>query len=189
MKLLHSSDTVSVPDDVTVSVKSRVVTVEGKYGKLVQAFKHIPVDLKLTNNNKLIKVEMWFSTSTQRACIRTLCSHIKNMIIGVSKKFQYKMRLVYAHFPINATITNDNSCLEVRNFMGEKKLRKINLLPGVTVDKSKDVKDELILTGINIDTVSRSAALIHQSTLVREKDIRKFLDGIYVSEKTTVEAM
>jgi hypothetical protein len=30
------------------------------------------------------------------------------------------------------------------------------LLPGVTVDKSKDVKDELILTGINIDTVSRS---------------------------------
>jgi large subunit ribosomal protein L9e len=149
MKLLHSSDTVSVPDDgksllfscdiylnetngfafiVTVSVKSRVVTVEGKYGKLVQAFKHIPVDLKLTNNNKLIKVEMWFSTSTQRACIRTLCSHIKNMIIGVSKKFQYKMRLVYAHFPINATITNDNSCLEVRNFMGEKKLRKVSVL-------------------------------------------------------------
>ena len=28
-----------------------------------------------------------------------------------------------------------------------------------------------------------AAALIHQSVLVRGKDIRKFLDGIYVSEK------
>jgi large subunit ribosomal protein L9e len=27
------------------------------------------------------------------------------------------------------------------------------------------------------------AASIHQSTLVKNKDIRKFLDGIYVSEK------
>lgn len=30
------------------------------------------------------------------------------------------------------------------------------------------------------------AALIQQATRVRKKDIRKFLDGIYVSEKTTV---
>jgi large subunit ribosomal protein L9e len=32
-----------------------------------------------------------------------------------------------------------------------------------------------------------TAALIQQSTTVKDKDIRKFLDGIYVSEKTTVE--
>lgn len=31
-----------------------------------------------------------------------------------------------------------------------------------------------------------SAALIQQSTTVKNKDIRKFLDGLYVSEKTTV---
>ncbi len=28
--------------------------------------------------------------------------------------------------------------------------------------------------------------MIQQSTTVRKKDIRKFLDGLYVSEKTTV---
>jgi hypothetical protein len=28
-----------------------------------------------------------------------------------------------------------------------------------------------------------AAALIHQSCFIRKKDIRKFLDGIYVSEK------
>jgi len=31
-----------------------------------------------------------------------------------------------------------------------------------------------------------TTALIQQSTTVKRKDIRKFLDGIYVSEKTTV---
>lgn len=33
---------------------------------------------------------------------------------------------------------------------------------------------------------SVSAALIQQATTVKNKDIRKFLDGIYVSEKGTV---
>ena len=33
-----------------------------------------------------------------------------------------------------------------------------------------------------------TAALIQQATTVKKKDIRKFLDGIYVSEKTTVVA-
>lgn len=63
---------------------------------------------------------------------------------------------------------------------------KVKLLSGVTVDKSRDVKDEIILNGTDVELVSRSAALIHQSTLVKNKDIRKFLDGIYVSEKGTV---
>ena len=34
--------------------------------------------------------------------------------------------------------------------------------------------------------LSYTAALIQQSTTVKNKDIRKFLDGIYVSQKTTI---
>lgn len=40
--------------------------------------------------------------------------------------------------------------------------------------------------GNDIENVSRSAALISQSCRVRNKDIRKFLDGIYVSSKGTM---
>lgn len=36
------------------------------------------------------------------------------------------------------------------------------------------------------DPLSVPAALIQQATTVKNKDIRKFLDGIYVSEKGTV---
>ena len=53
------------------------------------------------------------------------------MIKGVSKGFEYKMRLVYAHFPINANITDDGTIVEVRNFLGEKRVRIVKMLPGI----------------------------------------------------------
>jgi large subunit ribosomal protein L9e len=72
------------------------------------------------------------------------------------------------------------------------------------VAESTAQKDELILTGNDIDNVSQSgashplsrysvdqfffalAASIQGSCRVRNKDIRKFLDGIYVSDKGTI---
>jgi len=60
------------------------------------------------------------------------------------------------------------------------------MLEGVTISESKVQKDELILQGNDIDNVSQSAASIQGICRVRNKDIRKFLDGIYVSEKSTV---
>ena len=42
------------------------------------------------------------------AALRTVRSLINNMIIGVTKGFKYKMRYVYAHFPINVNIDKNN---------------------------------------------------------------------------------
>ena len=57
---------------------------------------------------------------------------------------------------------------------------------GVDVEQSKNVKDELQLTGNSIENVSQSAADIQQACPVRNKDIRKFLDGLYVSERGNI---
>lgn len=98
------------------------------------------------------------------------------------------MRLVYAHFPINVNIDSDGSAIEIRNFLGERVLRRVEMLGNVKIALSSDQKDEVVLTGNDIENVSQSAANIQQSVLVKEKDIRKFLDGIYVSEKGSVVA-
>merc|ERR1712003_594060 len=135
---------------------------------------------------KTVRVEKWFGKRKELAAVRTVCSHITNLMNGVTKGYEYKMRAVYAHFPINCAITEGGTLVEVRNFLGEKYIRKVRMLPGVTVENSKGQKDELIVQGNSIDAVSQSAALIQQCTMVKNKDIRKFLDGLYVSEKTTV---
>ena len=71
--------------------------------------------------------------------------------------------------------------------MGEKIVRKIVCQPGVDVEASKTQKDQLELTGNSLENVSQSAADIQQICRVRNKDIRKFLDGLYVSERTNIE--
>ena len=135
---------------------------------------------------KKLRVDCHFGRRKSLASIRTACSHVQNLITGVTKGFEYKMRLVYAHFPININIEKKGEIVEIRNFLGEKRVRIVNMLAGVSCERSKDIKDELVLSGNDVELVSRSAALIHQVCLVKHKDIRKFLDGIYVSGKGTL---
>ena len=133
---------------------------------------------------------MWFGNRETIAAIRTICSHIENMIVGVTKGFKYKMRFCYAHFPINVSSVKDGAIdvVEIRNFLGEKKVRKVPLLEGVKYVRTADVKDQIEISGIDVTKVSLSCAQIAQATLVKNKDIRKFLDGIYVSEKGNIDA-
>lgn len=49
MKDLSSIETIVVPKDVTVTLKSRVVTVEGPRGKLTKAVKHIQMDIQVVS--------------------------------------------------------------------------------------------------------------------------------------------
>lgn len=105
---------------------------------------------------RLLKVEKWFGTKKELAAVRTVCSHIENMLKGVTKGYQYKMRAVYAHFPINCVTTESNTVIEIRNFLGEKYIRRVKMAPGVTVSNSAKQKDELIIEGNSLEDVSRS---------------------------------
>ncbi|KAI4338064.1 hypothetical protein L6164_016418 [Bauhinia variegata] len=189
MKTILSSESMDIPDGVNIKVNAKIIEVEGPRGKLVRDFKHLNLDFQLItdeNGKRKLKIDAWFGSRKTSAAIRTALSHVENLITGVTKGYRYKMRFVYAHFPINASITNGNKSIEIRNFLGEKKVRKVDMLEGVGVVRSEKVKDELILDGNDIELVSRSCALINQKCHVKNKDIRKFLDGIYVSEKGTV---
>merc|ERR1711967_83769 len=136
---------------------------------------------------KQIKVERWFTSGKANSSIRTCKSHIVNAMIGVTIGFLYKMRFVYSHFPINVALTQKDKRVEIRNFLGEKVIRVVDCLGDTKASRSSGVKDEIVLQGTDIDCVSRTCALIQQICAVKNKDIRKFLDGIYVSYKGNIE--
>jgi len=73
------------------------------------------------------QVEKWFGSKKELAAVRSVCSHISNMMIGVTKGFEYKMKLVYAHFPINVDCQKTEGSkiknrIEIRNYLGQKVL-------------------------------------------------------------------
>ncbi|KAK9324913.1 ribosomal protein L6, alpha-beta domain-containing protein [Lipomyces orientalis] len=185
MKYIQSDELLEVPEGVTVSIKSRIVVVRGPRGTLTKNLRHI--NLAFTQVGKsTIKLTVHHGDRKHVAALRTIKTIISNMITGVTKGYKYKMRYVYAHFPINVNVLNDGKQVEIRNFLGEKRVRTVDVLDGVSVEISTSQKDELILSGNSLENVSQSAADIQQICRVRNKDIRKFLDGIYVSERGTI---
>merc|ERR1712196_686017 len=121
MKTVYSSGKVTIPDNCECTIKSRLVQVKGPRGTLTKSFKHMSVDLcKL--DDKTIQVEKWFGTSKELAIIKTVCSHIQNLFIGVTKGFEYRMKMVYAHFPTNVQIAGDKKiprCCQLHRSKGE----------------------------------------------------------------------
>ncbi|KAK0453484.1 probable RPL9A-ribosomal protein L9.e [Armillaria ostoyae] len=188
MRDVLQTEELDIPEGIDVSIKSRLITVKGPRGTLTKNVRHVDMDIRLIKGKTAkVTLAVWQGGRKHVACLRTIKSLITNMITGVTKGFQYKMRSVYAHFPINCIIQESGRALEIRNFLGEKTVRHVNMLDGVVVAESKAQKDELILEGNDIDNVSQSAASIHGICRVRNKDIRKFLDGIYVSEKGAIK--
>lgn len=187
MRLIKAQKTLAVPAGVKVTIKSRNVTVVGPRGTLTRSFGHVAIDLFLEDAGSKIRAELWFGNRAQSACIRTVLSHINNMIVGVTKGFLFKMRLVYNHFPISVTTENNGKEVQVRNYLGEKRVRIIPMIADVVCKRSEDgTKDEIILSGNDLDAVSQSAANIWSSSRCKDKDIRKYLDGVYVSYKGNV---
>lgn len=180
-KDVHVVKTVEIPEGVDVEVEGTRVVVRGPKGELAREFPRVRGVLIRKEDNQVV-VEAYFANARKRAMVGTIAAHIKNMIIGVTKGYRYKLKIIYSHFPIKIEIKGDEFI--INNFLGEKAPRKAKILPGVKVQvKGNDV----IVEGIDIEAVGQTAANIELATKITEFDRRKFMDGIYIYEKGVAE--
>ncbi|KAE9420077.1 hypothetical protein Angca_005957, partial [Angiostrongylus cantonensis] len=90
MKMVEPSDIVSFRKAVTFTVKNRIVYVTGPRGTLWRDFRHLHIEMERIGKNQ-VRVRKWFGVRKELAAIRTVCSHIQNMVKEVTKGFRYKM--------------------------------------------------------------------------------------------------
>ncbi len=174
-------DYIEIPEGIEVEVVGgKKVVVRGPKGSIEKDFSKTPAYLGLENGK--VVVEVRWKGKRGFALLNTILSHLKNMFTGVTKGYVYKLKAYYIHFPIDVYV--DGDYVVIKNFVGERGLRKARILPGVKVEVVKKGGDiDLIVTGIDKEAVGQTAANIMQATKIKNKDPRVFLDGIYLYEK------
>ncbi|MBN1677051.1 MAG: 50S ribosomal protein L6 [Candidatus Thermoplasmatota archaeon] len=176
MRLGLLKDEIDIPDKVHVTVQNGIVKVKGPQGEVSKKLLHPRV--KLEAKGKSVVVSSEFPRKQEKALVGTYGAHVRNMLRGVSEGFEYKMKIVYAHFPIKASVKGDAFVIE--NFLGEKSPRRTKIL-GTTKVEVKG--DQVTLKGPNVEDVGQTAANIERATKIKGFDPRIFQDGIYITEK------
>lgn len=172
---------VEVPDGVDVVISGMGVLVRGPKGELKRDFGHARGIFIKLDGQKVI-VEAYDVNRRKKALVGTVAAHIRNMIIGVTKGYRYKLKVVFSHFPISVEVKGNQ--VLIKNFLGEKFPRKATILEGVNV---RVIDKDIIVEGIDIEKVGQTAANIELATKVKELDRRVFMDGIYIYERGVAE--
>lgn len=183
---------VTVPQGVKVHVVGKRVRVEGPLGSVEKDFSHAK-NVNITQEDGKIVLEAFNADKKTYSVVNTLASKIENMIVGVEKGFRYKMKIVYAHFPMNVKVDDKNGIVIIENFLGRRGKITTRLMPGVKV---KVDKEDVIIEGMDKDAVAQTAASIYEVTRLRGKYRMSphgreggpgILDGIYLYAKEHIK--
>ena len=190
VKIILTKNNISIPAEVTVTLKSKVLTVQGPKGSIQKSFKNMSLQLLTEKdaNGKIsrILIRKWYSKKKQRSIVNSVTKHIQNMITGVTQGFKYTLIYGYKNKTIEPIAQEGGKLLVIKNFAGEKFTRKIRCPEGVKVETTSQKtkgKNRIFVMGIDVELVGLMASRIKQSCTIRKKDLRIFVDGIHFFKK------
>ena len=165
---------VEAPASVKITKEGNVLAVTGKLGSIKKDFRKLPATITVQGNK--ITVRPYGKRKKDLAVTNTARSIVESMIKGVEKGYTYKLKVIFAHFPISVKVKGKE--LHVENFFGERSPRIAKIRGDTT--KVTVAGEDVIVQGPSLEDVSQTAANIELSTKIKDKDQRVFLDGLYV---------
>lgn len=171
----------AIPDNISVAKQDQLIVVTGKRGTISKDFHKLPA--LITLKDRIITIEPAGSRKRDLAITNTAKSIINNMFKGVQNGFTYKLKIVFAHFPISVKIRGRE--IHVENFFGERSARISSIVGDTT--KVNVIGDDVVVEGPSLEDVSQTAANIESSTRLKGKDQRVFLDGLYIYSRNEGE--
>jgi large subunit ribosomal protein L6 len=171
---------ITVPENVQTELEGTTLKVTGAKGTITRVFKAPSIHIKTAKG--VVSVSTPSGRKKDLATLGTVRSHITNMIRGVQEGYEYKLRIFYAHFPVNISV--DDDMVKIDNFLGEKYPRYARIIEGCQVKVQGDI---IVVSGIDKEGVGQTAANLEQATRIKKKDPRVFQDGIYLFERDGVK--
>lgn len=163
-----------LPVNVKVRMEGNTFIVDGKLGTLRKDITKLPIAIDLKDKKLVIRPPG--TRKKDLAVTNTAKSIIQSMIKGVESGFTYKLKVVYAHFPIS--VKTKGKEIHVENYFGERAPRVSHIVGDTT--KVNVIGEDVIVQGPSLEEVSQTAANIEFSTKLKGKDQRVFLDGLYI---------
>ncbi|MBI4019029.1 MAG: 50S ribosomal protein L6 [Candidatus Aenigmarchaeota archaeon] len=170
---------VAIPKGVDVTIQGMELRIKGPKGELSKNFENPLFNgiVKMEKNDNFV-VSSESERRQIKAMVGAIAAHAKNMIAGVTKGYEYTMKIHYSHFPINVEVKDKD--ILVKNFLGEKAPRMTKIKGKVDV---KATKDTVIVKGTDLEDVGQTCRNIEEICKIVERDGRVFNDGIYVVDK------
>ena len=168
---------VEAPAGVTVKKEGNLIEVNGRLGKVKKDFTKLPATVTVERNK--ITIKPYGTRKRDLAVTNTARSVITGMIKGVEKGYTYKLKIIFAHFPISVKVKGKE--VQVENFFGERSARISRIVGDAT--KVSVIGEDVVIQGPSLEDVSQTAANIELSTKTKGKDQRVFLDGLYIYSK------
>ncbi len=169
-----------IPDEVKAEINKNKLTLKGKEGENSREFNLGEINLEKKDNKIVFSCKK--VTKKEKKMINTSIAHIKNMIQGVQKKFEYKLKICSSHFPITVKIEGDTAI--IKNFLGEKVDRKIKLSKNAEVKLNGEI---ITIISTDKEIAGQAAANLEMMTKIKNRDRRVFQDGIYIINKSGKE--
>lgn len=165
---------VMIPSAVKLTKEGSWIVAKGKLGTVKKDFLKIPVTITIEGNKVTIKP--YGKRKRDLAVTNTVRSIIQGMANGVEKGYTYKVKVIFAHFPISVKVKGKE--VHIENFFGERSARVAKIKGDAT--KVEVQGEDLVIKGPSLEDVSQTSANVEQSTKIKDKDQRVFLDGLYV---------
>ena len=165
-----------LPPGVTATLAGRTLSVRGKLGEAKKHFDKVNMNLSVEGNK--VSISPFSLKKKDNVIVNTVVSLVNNMITGVTKGYTYRLKVVYAHFPISVKTKGDE--IHVENFVGERSPRIAKIVGACKVAIEGD---DVVVKGVSVEDVGQTAANVELATKIKRKDQRIFLDGVYIYQK------
>lgn len=166
---------VDIPEEVEVNLENGNIVLKGENGQVKKTYPAFEIEVEKKEGKLLIKGK---GTKRVKALVGTTAGDIRNGIRGVTGGINYKLKILYSHFPMNVNVQANEVVIE--NFIGEKHPRKVTIPEDIDVNIDGQ---EITVTGPDKDVVAQLSANLEQATRTTGLDERIFQDGIYIVEK------
>src|SRR3972149_2941920 len=115
---------VDLSEGVSADIEGQRIKITGPEGENSRKFSFAGLEVKKEDNG--ITIGSKKATKNEKKMMNTIAAHIKNMVEGVQKKFEYELKAVFSHFPMTLEVKGNE--LVIKNFLGEKVARRAKIL-------------------------------------------------------------